>query len=266
MGHARSLLVLSTILLGLTAYACGGKGSNDGDRRDPNVLTGRGSEVPEIVEEFRTLLGRDNGGVPERAFTGRREINWDAVPDENAAPGFLAPDFFNARTAPRARGIRFTTPGLGVQVSADSDNPTRTAVRFGHLNPTYPAVFQTFSPERLFAPIDSNVIDITFSLPGSPDEPALVRGFGAIFADVDVDGDDDGSLFECFAEDDISLGKFFAPASPTGLSFVGVLFDDPVVKRIRIQNGNRPLGPTDGDRVDVAVTDDFIYSEPQPQD
>ena len=48
-----------------------------------------------MVEEFRAQLGRDNGGVPERGFTGRREVNWDEVPDENSAPGFLSPDFFN---------------------------------------------------------------------------------------------------------------------------------------------------------------------------
>lgn len=263
MGHARRLLVLSAILLGLTAYACGGDGGGSGDdRRDPTVLSGRGTEVPEVVEEFRAQLGRDNGGVPERGFTGRREINWDDVPDEDAAPGFLSPDFFNARTEPLARGIRFTTPGNGVQVSADSDNPTATAVRFGHINPTYPTQFQTFSAERLFSPIGSNIVDVTFFIPGSPDEPALVRGFGAIYTDVD----ETGSVFEFFAEDDVSLGEFFVPTNAEGLSFLGVLFDDSVVKRVRIQYGNRALGPTDGGSVDVAVMDDFIYAEPQPQD
>ena len=62
------------------------------------------------------------------------------------------------------------------------------------------------------------------------------------------------------------LSKFFAPTNDKGLSFLGVLFDDPVVKRVRIEYGNRALGPTDGGAVDVAVTDDFIYGEPQPQD
>jgi hypothetical protein len=261
MGHARRLLGLSTILLGLTAYACGG-GGGDSDRRGPRVLSGRATEVPEVVEEFRTLLGRDNGGVPERGFTGRREVNWDAVPDENSAPGFLSPDFFNARTEPRARGIRLTTPGNGVQVSADADNPTGTAVRFGHINPSYPAEFQTFSAERLFSPIGSNIVDITFSIPGAPDAPALVRGFGAVYTDVD----ETRSSFEFFAEDDVSLGEFFVPTNDKGLSFLGVLFDDAVVKRIRVQYGSSALGPDDGGNVDVAVMDDFIYAEPQPQD
>ena len=262
MGHARHLLVLSAILLGLTVYACGGGGGGGDDRRGPTVLSGKATEVPEVVAEFRTLLGRDNGGLPERGFTGRREVNWDEVPDENSAPGFLSPDFFNARTEPRARGIRLNTPGDGVQVSADADNPSGTAVRFGHINPTYPDEFQTFSAERLFSPIGSNIVDITFSVPGSPEVPALVRGFGAVYTDVD----ESESSFEFFAEDDVSLGEFLVPANDKGLSFLGVLFDNPVVKHIRIRYGNSPLGPTDRGTVDVAVMDDFIFGEPQPQD
>jgi hypothetical protein len=263
MGHARRLLVLSAIFLGLVFNGCdGGDGSNGGDHRDPEVISGRATEVPDVVEEFRTRLGRDNGGVPERGFTGRREINWDSVPDEDAAPGFLSPDFFNTRTEPLARGIRFTTPGDGVMVSADSSNPTNTPVRFGQINPTYPNQFQTFSAERLFSPIGSNIVDITFFIPGAPDEPALTRGFGAIYTDVD----ETHSSFEFFGEDDVSLGTFFVPTNPEGLSFLGVLFDNSVVKRIRITYGNSPLGPTDGGDVDVAVMDDFIFAEPQPQD
>ena len=215
-----------------------------------------------MVEEFRAQLGRDNGGVPERGFTGRREVNYDGVPDESSSPGFLDPDFFNARTAPRARGLRTTTPGDGVQVSADADNPTGTAVRFGNFNPTYPDDFVTFSAERLFAAIGSEFIDVTFSIPGSPDVPALVSAFGAVLTDVD----DGQSSFEFFDENDVSLGEFFVPSDNRGLSFLGVIYENPVVKRVRIRCGNTPLGPTDRGDVDVAVTDDFIFSEPQPLD
>ncbi len=261
MGHARHLLVLSGTLLVLAASSCGGGGGTNG-RRDPVVFTGKATEVPEIVAEFRTELGRDNGGNPERGFTGRREISWDDVPDGNSAPGFLSPDFFNSRTEPFARGIRVTTPGDGVQVSADADNPTLTPVRFGNVNAQYPSLFETFSPERLVAPIGSNVIDVTFTIPGSPDEPALVRGFGAIFTDVDTDR----SSIELFAEDDVSFGKFSVPANGGGLSFLGLLFDNSVVKRVRITYGNSALGPRNGGDVDVVATDDFIVAEPQPQD
>lgn len=261
MGHTRRYFWLATILVALTAYACSGDG--DGfERRDPDILSGTGTEVPDLVEEFRARLGADNGGVPERGFTGRREVNWDGVPDEDAAPGFLDPDFFNARSDPRARGLRLTTPGDGVQVSADASNPTNTPVRFGHVNPTYPAEFAAFSPERLFSPLGSNVVDVTFSVAGSPEVPALTRGFGAVYTDVD----ETGSSFEVFAEDGESLGEFFVPPNDRGFSFLGIVFDAAVIARVRIKYGSEALGPTDGDRADVAVMDDFIYGEPQPQD
>jgi hypothetical protein len=266
MGRQGSAVALA--LLTLVAYGCGGGGSggND-DRRDPTVFTARATEVPQIVEEFRTQLGRDNGGVPERGFTGRREVNWDGVPDSSSSPGFLDPDFFNTRSEPRARGIRFTTPGDGVQVSADSDNSNNAAVRFGNVNPTYESEFVTFSEERLFSPIASNVVDVTFAIPGSPDVPALTNGFGIIFVDVD----ENDAKIELFAEDDRSLGEYFAPTNDGGLSFVGAIYDAAVVKRVRITYGNHPLGPTDGsvsngEPADVVSSDDFIFGEPQPQD
>ncbi len=263
MGHTRRWLVLSAILVALGVYGCDGSSSGgDDDHRDPTILSGRETEVPEVVEEFRTLLGRDNGGVPERGQTGRREVDWDSVPDEDAAPGFLSPDFFNARSEPLARGLRLTTPGDGVQVSADASNPTNTPVRFGHINASYPPEFGTFSEERLFSPIGSNIVDVTFYEAGHPDVPALTRGFGAVYTDVD----ETGSSFELFAEDGVSLGKYFVPTNPEGLSFLGVVFDAAVVARVRIEYGNSALGPDDFGDVDVAVMDDFIYGEPQPQD
>lgn len=267
-GHGRRALALVTVLMTVTVAACGGGSSGPSSRRDPDVISAIDTAVPDAVEEFRTLLGRDNGGNPERGFTGRREVNWDGVPDEFSAPGFLPPDFFNARTAPRARGIRFTTPGDGMQVSADSDNPTNTPVRFGHVNPTYPAEFTAFSEERLFSAIASNVVDVTFAIPGAPEVPALTNAFGVVFSDVDETG---VTSFTFFAEDDVVLGEYYVPARPEGFSFLGVIFEDAVVKRVRIVSGGRALGPTDGDGdedidVDVAVMDDFIFGEPQPQD
>ncbi|MCC6765610.1 MAG: hypothetical protein IT293_13195 [Deltaproteobacteria bacterium] len=264
MRHARHLVVLSGALLVLTTWACGdgGGGGADDDRRNPVVFTGDGTEVPEIVAEFRAQLGRDNGGVPERGFTGRREIDWDGIADEIATPAFLPPDYFNSRSDPLARGARVTSPGSGVQVSADADNPSGTPIRFGNFNATYPLNFQTFSAERLFSPIGSNVVDVVFTIPGSPDEPALTRGFGAVFTDVEGGG----SKIELFAENDTSLGDYFVPTDAAGLSFLGVLFDQPVVKRVRITCGNEPLGPLEVDEVDVVALDDFIYGEPQPQD
>jgi hypothetical protein len=216
-------------------------------------------EIQAAVEEYRALLGPDNGGEPTRNETGRREINWDGLPDELAAPNDYAPDFFNDTQAPRARGLVLSTPGTALVVSADSDNPTNAAVRFGHINPAYSAIFKTFSPERLFSPVGSNIVDLHFFLPGTQ-TPALVRGFGAVYTDVDLEH----TAFEYFDQQGNSLGRFSVPVADQGLSFLGVAFADPIVFSVRVEYGSASLGPADTPENDVAVMDDFIYGEPQP--
>jgi len=216
-------------------------------------------DIDESVGLYRDLLGPDNGGEPGLHAGGRREINWDQVPDSDAAPNFLPGNYFNDATAPRARGAMLSTPGTGLQVSADSDNPTQTPVRFGNINGAYPNQFTTFSPERLFSPIGSNIVDLTFFVPGT-DTPAVVRGFGAVYTDVDQGG----SEFEYFDKNGQSLGSFPVLPADNGLSFLGVVFTTPVVARVHIRYGNTPLGPIESGNVDVSVMDDFIFGEPQP--
>jgi hypothetical protein len=224
----------------------------------PTVISGSG-DITGVVEAYRGLLGPNNGGEPGSRGTGRREINWDGVPDELAAPNFLPPDFFNDAAAPRARGAFFSTPGEGVQVSANANNPTGTLPRFGNINPTYVETFTAFSQERLFSPIGSNIVDMTFFVPGTS-TPAGVRGFGAVYTDVDTDH----TAFEYFDRNGNSLGKFAVPIADRGLSFLGVAFDAPIVARVRIEYGTTALGPDDSPAYDVSVMDDFIYGEPVP--
>ncbi len=243
-----------TIILGREAAAFQGA-SGIGE---PTVVAGSGNIAP-IVDLYRSLLGPDNGGEPGSKGSGRREINWDGVPDELAAPNLLPPAFFNGQSAPRARGAVFSTPGEGLQVSARSGNPGGVPVRFGHINPSYVDVFKTFSPERMFSPLGSNVVDMTFRVPGT-DQPAVSRGFGAVYADVDLEH----TAFEYFDASGSSLGRFPVPRANNGLSFLGVVFDSPVVAGVRIVYGNVALGPEDRGENDVAVMDDFIYGEPVP--
>jgi hypothetical protein len=135
------------------------------------------------------------------------------------------------------------------------------------INGTYAAAFSTFSANRLFTPIGSNITDATFSVPGtSGSVAASVRGFGAVFTDVDLG---DSSTIEFFSIFDTPLGSFDVPAGTTAdgsLSFLGVIFDaGERIERVRITSGNTALGPTDnpGGGTDVAVMDDFLYAEPQ---
>ena len=152
------------------------------------------------------------------------------------------------------------TPGDHVAVSADHENPTGAPVRFGDINPSYTSTFRAFSEERLFSPVGSNVVNLRFFVPGT-NSPAVVRGFGAVYTDVDKK---ETAAFEFFGKDDRSLGKFAVPVSKDGLSFLGVAFPRAIVARVRIVYGNTKLGPDDGARYDVAVMDDFIFGEPQP--
>jgi hypothetical protein len=110
----------------------------------------------------------------------------------------------------------------------------------------------------LFSPIGSNIVDLFFFVPGTG-TPAVTRGFGAVYTDVDVI---ENTAFEYFDAAGNSLGTFSTPVSNNGLSFLGVTFANPVVRHVRIRYGNSALGPADSVEFDVAVMDDFIYGEP----
>ena len=77
------------------------------------------------------------------------------------------------------RGGRFTTRGTGF-VQAPVDGLVTT-----FNNPTYANIFQAFSPVRLFSPVNSNVTNARFFVPGGGELPATTSGFGAAFSDVD---------------------------------------------------------------------------------
>ncbi len=222
------------------------------------VRTGFGPDaasIQSVVDQYRTDLGTLNPNIAGSVGSGRREINWDGVPDSFSAPNDLPSNFFNSNSP---RGAVLSTPGTSVQVSADDDNPTATAPLFANINPTYASIFHTFSPQRLFSPIGSNIVDLTFFVPGTT-TPAVTRGFGAVYTDVDDVGN---TAFEYFDASGQSLGTFSTPVADNGLSFLGVSFPDPIVSRVRIEYGNTALGPNDGNGIDVAVMDDFIYGEP----
>lgn len=215
---------------------------------------GSAAAVQGMVDAFRADLGALNPNTAGSAGGGRREINWDGVPDAHSAPNPLPANFFNANSP---RGVEFATPGSGFQVSA---NAAAGTIEFGNINPLYPSLFAPFSMQRLFTALDSNVVDVRFLVPGSA-TAALTNAFGAVFTDVDLA---DTTAIQYFDAAGDSLGTFFAPAAvgDQTLSFVGVRFTEgAVISRVRITSGNQALSaaaPTG----DVVVMDDFIYGEP----
>jgi hypothetical protein len=203
------------------------------------------ADITAAINAFRADLGGNNnaGGPPSN--TGRREINWDGVPDSNADPNpFPAGTFLG-------RGLQLDTPGTGFKVSA---NPTNTPARFNNLE------FQAFSQERLFTAIGSTTYDSHFFVPATS-TPATTNGFGAVFTDVDTTG---SAKIEYFNESGALLDTVVVPASPNGgLSFAGESFNaGERVGRVRVTSGTTTTLTSDGPGQDAVVQDDFIYGEP----
>ena len=222
--------------------------------------------IQATVDQFRADLGGANNGVGGTFKTGRREINWDGVPDGFAAPNFLPVDFFNVNSPRGVVFSAFTTFGdtSAFMVSADSNNPTTTPVRFGNLDPSYTALFQTFSAERLFVARSNKVTTVNFFIPGTS-IPAAVKGFGVVFTDVDQAGP---TYIKCYGPNGKLLGFQNAPTTNNGLSFVGISFDaGEQITRVDIIAGNEVLSSgiiDNGTSRDLVAMDDFIYGEPQP--
>jgi hypothetical protein len=226
------------------------------------------ASIQAAVDQFRADLGPLNPNARQTFSTGRREINWDGVPEGASAPNFLLPDFFNFNSP---RGVMFTSttgPDLRGVIAqpflVSSSAASGVPVRFGNLNPTYTNEFQAFSEEKIFAPSPgSNVIEVTFFVPGT-NIPATVSGFGAVFCDADTPAthmqfyDQNGRIL---------LQPSGSVTSPDkGLAFQGVSFNDGTrIARVVMVLGNAPLSLTNTDGVngaDVVAVDDFIYGEP----
>ena len=205
-------------------------------------------------DDFRVAVGGGTVAGANGSFGGlRREINWDGVPDARADPNALPADFFNV-TSPR--GVVFSTPGTGFLVSANAGQVTSTL--FG-----FPSDFQTFSSQRLFTAVNSNITDVSFFLPGTTTQ-ATTSAFGLIFSGVEVAAltrldffDLNGLLI--YSRDALASGKL-------GLSFAGAVANaGERIARVRITSGQNTLvsngvkgNPTD----DLVVMDDFLYAEP----
>jgi hypothetical protein len=229
-------------------------------RTAPVVFEASGASPADIqasVDGFRAFLGALNPNVPGSFQGGRREINWDGVPDAFAAPNNLPANFFNANSP---RGVVFFTQGTGFQVSADNDNPTNTPILFGNLHPVFPQLFSVFSPQRIFTALDSNIMETLFFVPGSP-TGATVNGFGVVFTDVNRGDSTKIEYFDVNGRLLFSRNVLAGTTERGSLSFLGVGFDaGERVFQVRITSGNR-IARTPAR--DVVMMDDFIYGEPQ---
>jgi hypothetical protein len=221
------------------------------------------ASIQSTVDRYRAALGAvNNGNNPGPLPGGRREINWDGGGSTATSPG---PTPFTVFL--QSRGASITTPGTGF-VQAPVDGLVTTFA-----NETYATLFQPFSPVRLFSPVDSNVTTVEFFEPGSNGTiPATTTGFGAVFTDVDrPDGSlplgrsQASTLIEYFDKDAKLLFSSFVPAAPgdASLSFVGIVFGDARIARVRITTGDKAPGADETGNRDIVVMDDFLYGEPR---
>jgi hypothetical protein len=272
LNRVRAVGLLAVMLLVPVGQAAQAQGKSNEDSLPPIVFQTAGptaNSIQSTVDGFRAALGNPNNGnnPPRVDRSGHREINWDGV----GAPTTTTPPVNPFNAFLNTRGAQFTTPGIGLSQAT----PSGLAVLFN--NPTYSTIFSTFSPFRLFTPVGSSVTEALFFVPGSNGAiPATVRGFGAVFTDVDQpDGSGPGkkrgnrgasTLMEYFDADGKLLFSSFVPASPGdgSLSFFGVVFEDALIAGVRITTGDVAPGPDDDGESDIVMMDDFIYGEPQP--
>ncbi|MEP7144325.1 MAG: hypothetical protein ABI707_15680, partial [Ferruginibacter sp.] len=223
--------------------------------KDVTVIQATGS-IQNKMDEFRHLLG-DQLNTTTGLTVGRREINWDGVPDSLVGKD-LPLDFFNPSSpgAPQARQRGLTYAAAGhFQVSSNN---------FRDVNSNAAGQFQAFSGDKVFANISSNAWEIEVQKAGE-NIAASTRGFGVVFSDVDLPNSTSLEFFN----GDKSIGKYFVPPHDAGssFSFLGVYFNGAErITHIRVQHdgvladGQKDI--SDKGPSDLVVLDDFLYSEP----
>lgn len=212
------------------------------------------ADITSTRDAFRSAIGGGTVAGANGSFGGqRREINWDGVPDGRSDPNALPNDFFNVNSP---RGAVFSTPGSGFLVSAKEGQPTPSLFGFSD-------DLQTFSAQRLFTAVNSNITDVTFFVPGT-NIAATTQAFGAIFVDVEMAGQTKMEFFNAagtriYEHDALVAGN-------KGLSFLGAMATDGAqISRVRLTSGSKIItanGSLGSEGGDLVVMDDFLYAEP----
>ncbi|MCU1238729.1 MAG: hypothetical protein JWP63_6696 [Candidatus Solibacter sp.] len=244
---SRGLILGSLIAAGFANHAIAGFIVFEAAGATPALIT-------PTRDAFRTAVGGGTVAGANGDFGGlRREINWDGVPNASADPNPLAADFFNT-TSPR--GVVFSTPGTGFLVSANAGGST--PILFG-----FPNDFQTFSAQRLFTAVNSNITDVNFFLPGTS-TAATTSAFGLIFVDVEVANLTKLEFFD--AGNALLFSRTALVAGNQGLSFLGAVANaGEQISRVRITSGANTIvanGVLGDPNSDVVVMDDFLFATP----
>lgn len=203
------------------------------------------ADIQGTVDDYRAALGDINPFVPENFAGGRREVNWDGVPDVVSEPTAFPANGFNSGNPGTARGIEFRPSGTSTAVEVSASGTSGVTEEFGN-----PDGFTVFSPAKLFRSVGGSTSDTLFFDPSDQVTQATTQGLGVVFTGSESDNAPSMTYYD--TKGDVLAQESVSITSPGGLAFLGVLFDDAVVARVAIDLG------------DAAVMDDFIYGEPSP--
>jgi hypothetical protein len=246
--------IITSVAAGLflVALITGCKKENN-DKDKARVFSASG-DITSTLTAFRNLLGNLNSTTG--VTTGRREINWDGVPDSLDGKK-LRNDFFNRTDANAPVSLQRGA------IYAGDDNAMVSKSSFSEIDPNASAEFAAFSGNKTFAVVNATLWPVTFKVAGQTTD-ATVNAFGAVFSDVDKTN----STFIEFFNGQTSLGRFYAPAhdNTSSFSFLAVYFPNTKVTQVQVGHEGMLIdGQKDvsngGDK-DLVVLDDFIYSEP----
>lgn len=257
--HAAAVLALSSLI-----FASCIKEDNNYTQQPAAQATvlgaaGDSASIIGTINQFRALLGEPLNTTPGQT-AGRREVNWDGVPPAFTNNNLFPFDFFNSTLAidpaGRKRGLVMSSTS-GPSFRVDSTNLVS-------VDASYANQFETFSRKRVFVFADNTSSEAGFKVPGTATN-ASIKGFGAIFSDVDIAG---SATLEFF-DGTTSLGVFQVPVRNIkgSFSFLGVFFPDAKATRVKITSGNGVVGTgvkdiSDGGSKDLVIMDDFFYNEP----
>jgi len=199
--------------------------------------------------------GTDNGTKPGEQGSGFRHFTPGAIAVDGSDPGSTAiPGGHTAAVAPSRLQPWGLELGPAVAVANDG---------FSSVNSN-----AGFSPPNLWAPFNSNTTQFQIVAPtaqaGAP-VPAVTRGFGAVFVNVE----NSGTTIQYYSGSQALLAQPL-PVPEGATSFAGVLFADPVVTRVVITLGTADIFGFDGSNVTadntpgdtMAAGDDIVVAEP----
>lgn len=173
-----------------------------------------------------------------------RVIDW-----EGDAPFALPVGYYNES------GVLFHSKG---EYHAVSNAPKTLDDKFSsYLPEIITENFQTYSGERLFAPIMDTKLTVKFVKHG---EQAAANGFGAVFVDVRK-----RASLKLFDLQGCVIGRVKVPRMPGGLSFVGVAVKG--ISKVELELGTVSVSSFASKfrKVavgDVVVLDDFVFGKP----